>query len=87
MSSSISRLQAITAASDFKSSATPVTFRETFATELYGSNVFSPAVMKDCLPKSIYKSVMQTIESGAKLDATAHEKHRNRNACSTLAAP
>ncbi len=70
MSSSISRLQAITAASNFKSSSTPVTFRETFATELYGSNVFSPTVMKDCLPKTIYKSVMQTIESGAKLDAT-----------------
>jgi len=70
MSSSISRLQAITAASNFKSSSTPVTFRETFATELYGSNVFSPAVMKDCLPKSIYKTVMQTIESGAKLDPT-----------------
>jgi len=70
MSSSISRLQAITAASNFKSSSTPVTFRETFATELYGSNVFSPAVMKDCLPKAIYKTVMQTIESGAKLDPT-----------------
>ena len=70
MSSSISRLQAITAASNFKTSATPVNFRETFATELYGSNVFSPTVMKDCLPKAIYKTVMQTIESGAKLDAT-----------------
>ena len=70
MSSSISRLQAITAASNFKTSATPVTFREPFATELYGSNVFSPTVMKDCLPKAIYKTVMQTIESGAKLDAT-----------------
>src|SRR5260370_4171057 len=70
MSSSISRLQAITAASNFKTSATPVTFRETFATRLYGSNVFSPTVMKDCLPKATYKSVMQAIESGAKLDAT-----------------
>jgi glutamine synthetase len=70
MSSSISRLQAITAASNFKTSATPVTYRETFATELYGSNVFSPTVMKNCLPKTIYKSVMQTIESGSKLDAT-----------------
>src|SRR5580704_14551465 len=70
MSSSISRLQAITAASNFKSSATPVTFRETFATELYGTNVFSPAVMKNCLPKSIYKTVIQTIVSGAKLDGT-----------------
>ena len=70
MSSSISRLQAISAASNFKSPATPVNFRETFAAELYGTNVFSPAVMKDRLPKTIYKSVMQTIESGSKLDAT-----------------
>ncbi|HEY0794080.1 MAG TPA: glutamine synthetase III [Chthoniobacterales bacterium] len=70
MSASISRLQAISAASNFKSSASPVNFRGIFATELYGSNVFSPTVMKDRLPKTIYKSVMQTIESGAKLDAT-----------------
>jgi glutamine synthetase len=70
MSSSISRLQAISAASNFKSTGAPVNFRETFATELYGSNVFSPAVMKVRLPKTIYKSIMQTIESGAKLDAT-----------------
>ncbi|HEY2122132.1 MAG TPA: glutamine synthetase III [Chthoniobacterales bacterium] len=70
MSSSISRLQAISAASNFKHSGSPVNFRDTFAAELYGSNVFSPAVMKDCLPKTIYKSIMQTIESGAKLDAT-----------------
>jgi len=70
MSSSISRLQAISAASNFKSSGTPVNFRETFATELYGSNVFSPAAMKTRLPKTIYKSIMGTIESGSKLDAT-----------------
>src|ERR1700730_13696383 len=71
MSSSISRLQAISAASNFKSPATPVNFRENFATELYGTNVFSPSVMKDRLPKLIYKGIMQTIESGSKLDATA----------------
>src|SRR5215831_7217305 len=70
MSSSISRLQAINAASNFKPSRHPVNFRESFAAELYGSNVFSPAVMKDRLPKTIFKSIMQTIESGAKLDAT-----------------
>jgi glutamine synthetase len=70
MSSSISRLQAISAASNFKPSGHPVNFRESFAAELYGSNVFSPAVMKDRLPKTIFKSIMQTIESGAKLDPT-----------------
>ena len=70
MSSSISRLQAINAASNFKPSGHPVNFRESFAAELYGSNVFSPAIMKDRLPKTIFKSIIQTIESGAKLDST-----------------
>jgi len=70
MSSSISRLRAINAASNFKPSGHPVNFRESFAAELYGSNVFSPAIMKDRLPKTIFKSIIQTIESGAKLDST-----------------
>jgi glutamine synthetase len=70
MSSSISRLQAISAASNFKPSGRPVNFRESFTAEFYGSNVFSPGVMKDRLPKTIFKSIMQTIESGAKLDPT-----------------
>jgi hypothetical protein len=56
MSSSISRLQAITAASNFKSSTAPVTFRETFATELYGSNVFSPTVMRTVCRKQFTRT-------------------------------
>src|ERR1700730_7276558 len=70
MSSSISRLQAISAASNFKPSGRPVNFRESFTAELHGSNALSPGVMKDRLPKTIFKSIMQTIESGAKLDPT-----------------
>ncbi|MEI8233564.1 MAG: glutamine synthetase III [Verrucomicrobiota bacterium] len=68
MSASISRLQAINAVTNFKPDATD--FRSVFSVDLYGSNVFSPAEMKNRLPKDIYKSLLKTIESGAKLDAT-----------------
>ncbi len=68
MSASISRLQAIKAITDFQAPAAPTNFRDVFATDLYGSNVFSPSVMKQRLPKNIYKSVIETIETGAKLD-------------------
>ena len=69
MSASISRLQAINAVTNFKTDA-PTNFRDVFSADLYGSNVFSPNEMKNRLPKAIYKSLLQTIESGAKLDAT-----------------
>jgi glutamine synthetase len=36
--------------------------------EIFGSNVFTKAEMQLRLPKSIYKSVVATIEKGAKLD-------------------
>jgi glutamine synthetase len=36
--------------------------------EVFGSNVFSKAVMQQRLPKSVFKSVVATIEKGAKLD-------------------
>ena len=36
--------------------------------EIFGLNVFSKTVMQKRLPKSVYKSVMATIERGAKLD-------------------
>ncbi|MDD5350123.1 MAG: glutamine synthetase III [Chthoniobacteraceae bacterium] len=68
MSASNSRLQAINAVTNFKPAATD--FRSVFSADLYGANVFSPAEMKDRLPKDIYKSLLKTIESGAKLDAT-----------------
>ena len=36
--------------------------------EIFGSNVFTKAEMQTRLPKSVYKSVIATIEKGAKLD-------------------
>ncbi|MHB9037288.1 MAG: glutamine synthetase III family protein [Armatimonadota bacterium] len=35
---------------------------------LYGSNVFSDAVMRERLPKDVYKSIKRTIDQGAALD-------------------
>ena len=36
--------------------------------EVFGANVFTKAVMQKRLPKSVFRSVMSTIEHGAKLD-------------------
>ncbi|KLO29601.1 glutamine synthetase [Mycolicibacter heraklionensis] len=38
--------------------------------EIFGANVFTKAEMRSRLPKAIYKSVVATIEKGAKLDPT-----------------
>ena len=37
-------------------------------TELYGSNVFSEAVMQSRLPKNIFKALKRTMREGAPLD-------------------
>ena len=68
MSASISRLQAINAVTNFKPAA-DADFRSVFSADVYGCNVFGPAEMKKRLPKDIYKGLLKTIESGAKLDA------------------
>lgn len=36
--------------------------------EIFGANVFTKAEMQARLPKSVYKSVVATIEKGVKLD-------------------
>ncbi|MBM4074752.1 MAG: glutamine synthetase type III, partial [Planctomycetes bacterium] len=43
-------------------------FSETSAGDLFGSNVFSLKVMKQRLPKSVFKSVLRTIELAEPLD-------------------
>jgi len=43
-------------------------FMETPTQELFCSNVFSKSVMKERLPKQVFKSLMMTIETGEKLD-------------------
>lgn len=36
--------------------------------EIFGKNVFNDAVMKDRLPKNVYKKLKKTVEDGAELD-------------------
>lgn len=45
-----------------------IDFVDVPAAEYYSTNVFTKSVMKDRLPKSVFKSIMRTIESGEKLD-------------------
>lgn len=68
MSGSASRLSAIQAVTNYSPISAPLNFSETTAGELFGTNVFSTKVMKDRLPKSVFKAVMKTIESGEPLD-------------------
>ena len=62
------RANAISAINTYKSNGQAWNFRETPTSEIFGANVFGDSVMKDRLPKSIYKSVLKTIEGGVKLD-------------------
>ncbi len=64
------RQAAIAAVTNYKPSGPPMNFMETPTQQLFSSNVFSKAVMKERLPKPVFKSVMKTIESGDKLDSS-----------------
>jgi len=62
------RMAAISAVTNYQPLSPPLDFTKTPAQQLFATNVFSKSVMKDRLPKPIYKSVMKTIEAGEKLD-------------------
>ncbi len=63
-----SRQAAISAVTNYRPTTAPLNFAETPTQELFAANVFSKTVMKERLPKAIFKSLMKTIESGEKLD-------------------
>ena len=67
MSGSTARLQAIDSIRRF---AGPVTFFPTPEApgEIFGQNVFTKTVMRQRLPKAVFKSVMATIENSQPLD-------------------
>ncbi|HEY4233607.1 MAG TPA: glutamine synthetase III [Lacipirellulaceae bacterium] len=62
------RMAAISAVTNYKPLSPPLNFTETPAHELFGCNVFNKSEMKSRLPKPVFKSLVKTIESGAKLD-------------------
>lgn len=77
MSGNKARLEAISAVINYKPISAPLNFAETPTGELFGENVFNTAVMKDRLPKAIYKSLIKTIEEGAKLDTSTADAVAN----------
>ena len=70
MSGNKARLDAISAVINYKPISAPLNFAQTPTRELFASNVFSTAVMKQRLPKPVYKSIMATIQKGAPLDTS-----------------
>jgi glutamine synthetase len=68
LSGSAARLQAIEAVTGYRPISEPLSFSKLSASEFFGTNVFSRAVMKARLPKPVYRSIMKTIDSGTTLD-------------------
>ncbi len=62
------RVAAVAALMNYKSSSPPLDFSRTPTQDLFSTNVFSKAVMKDRLPKPVFRSLLRTIESGDTLD-------------------
>lgn len=70
MSGSSARLQAIAAVTNYKPISEPLNFAETSSSSLFGCNVFNQNVMKQRLPKEIFKALQRTVEHGEKLDVS-----------------
>ena len=68
MSGSNARSNAIRAITSYKPDLAPLNYADTKPPEIYGSNVFSDKVMKERLPRIVYKSLRKTIEQGVQLD-------------------
>jgi glutamine synthetase len=68
LSGSSARLQAIEAVTTYHPTGAPLSFANVSASELFGSNVFNKSVMKERLPKPVFKSLMKTIDTGSQLD-------------------
>ena len=62
------RRNAIEAVTNHKPSIEPLDYSKTTPTEIFGSNVFNEKVIRERLPKDVYKSLKKTIERGEKLD-------------------
>jgi glutamine synthetase len=63
-----SRASAIAAINSYRSVGQAWNFRETPTSEIFGANVFSQAVMKERLPKSVFKALQATIKQGKPID-------------------
>ncbi|MDD6087752.1 MAG: glutamine synthetase III [Desulfovibrionaceae bacterium] len=70
MSGSNARSNAIVAITSYKPESQFLNYASKKPTETYGSSVFSDKVMKERLPRNVYRSLHKTIEKGMRLDAS-----------------
>ena len=77
MSGNSTRISAIAAINSYEPIKQTLNFAETPTRDLFNANVFSTAVMKERLPKSVYKSVIRTIEGGEPLDISVADAVAN----------
>jgi glutamine synthetase len=63
------RLEAIKAVTTYQTAGRDPGFLNIASSDLFGTNVFNKLVMKARLPRSVYDSVMRTIEAGTRLDS------------------
>ena len=68
MSGNTARRAAITAATSYKHAGPHLDYKDSPATSVFGTNVFSLTTMKATLPKEVFKSIKKTIETGSALD-------------------
>jgi glutamine synthetase len=62
------RTSAVAAVNSYKPQGPAWNFRETPTGELFGKNVFGATVMKDRLPKPVFKALQATIKQGKPID-------------------
>ena len=68
MKSTTGRQEAISAVINYKPLVNAIDLEGETSRSLYGTNVFNDKVMRELLPKPVYKSLQKTIERGEKLD-------------------
>lgn len=62
------RSSAIQAITNYRPATAPLNFVETKPQDIFGSNVFNDKVMRERLPRTVYKSLHKTIEFGERMD-------------------
>lgn len=68
MPSNTGRQGAIQAITSYKPDAAPLNFAEMRPTEIFGCNVFDDRVMRERLPREVYKSLRKTMDFGERMD-------------------
>ena len=69
MPSNSARSTAIQAITNYRPSNAPLNFVDTKPQDIFGCNVFNDKVMRERLPRAIYKSLRKTIEFGERMDS------------------